>query len=151
MARDERLLRIWKGRYRACMRPPVMGPMKRNSATSRSASSPAKRSMSAAGSRLGSTGGMNAARATFQNGVAVKLSRHHVRHRSTVRRSTPITWVSSRMRSAVAPCPHRRQIAAASAHPGSSNCGSAHFLATSACIFVTVKLIGASSSFNCSD
>jgi hypothetical protein len=34
----------------------------------------------------------------------VKLSRHHVRHRSTVRRSTPITSVSSRMRSAVAPC-----------------------------------------------
>ena len=36
------------------MRPPVMGPMKRSSATSRSASSPAKRSMSAAGSRPGS-------------------------------------------------------------------------------------------------
>src|SRR5271167_2565885 len=71
MARDERPLRIWKGRYRACMRPPVMGPMKRSSATSRSASSPAKRSMSAAGSRPGSTGGMNAARATCQNGVAV--------------------------------------------------------------------------------
>jgi len=34
----------------------------------------------------------------------IKLSRHHVRHRSTVRRSTPITSVSSRMRSAVAPC-----------------------------------------------
>jgi hypothetical protein len=47
---------------------------------------------------------MKAARATFQNGVVVKLSRHHVRHRSTVRRSTPITSVSSRMRSAVAPC-----------------------------------------------
>jgi|GEM_PF-6299910 len=73
MARDERPLRIWKGRYRACMRPPVMGPMKRSSATSRSASSPAKRSMSAAGSRPGSTGGMNAARAIFQNGVAPKI------------------------------------------------------------------------------
>jgi hypothetical protein len=47
---------------------------------------------------------VDAARATFQNGVAMKLSRHHMRHRSTVRRSTPITSVSSRMRSAVAPC-----------------------------------------------
>ena len=74
------------------MRPPVMGPRKRSSATSRSASSPAKRSMSAAGSWPGSTGGMNAARATCQNGVAVKRSRHHVRQRSTVRRSTPISF-----------------------------------------------------------
>jgi hypothetical protein len=35
---------------------------------------------------------MNAARATCQNGVVVKLSRHHVRHRSTVRRSTPFAY-----------------------------------------------------------
>jgi hypothetical protein len=60
--------------------------------------------MSAVGSRPGSTGGMNEARATCQNGVVVKLSRHHVRQRSTVRRSTPITSVSSRTRSVVAPC-----------------------------------------------
>jgi hypothetical protein len=47
---------------------------------------------------------MKAARAICQNGVAVKLSRHHTRQRSTVRRSTPIASASSRMRGAVAPC-----------------------------------------------
>jgi len=44
------------------------------------------------------------ARAIRQNDVVVKLSRHHLRQRSTVRRSTPIIWSSSRMRRAVAPC-----------------------------------------------
>jgi hypothetical protein len=44
-----------------------------------------------------------AARATCQNGVAVKLSRHHVRQRSTVRRLTPTNTDSCSIRAAVAP------------------------------------------------
>jgi hypothetical protein len=59
------------------------------SATTASAPSSPKRSSGAAGNRSCSTGGMNAARAICQNGVAVKLSRHHRRQCSTARWLTP--------------------------------------------------------------
>ena len=44
---------------------------------------------------------MNAARPSCQNGLAVKVSRHHSRQRSTVRRLTPINSDSCRIRAAV--------------------------------------------------
>ena len=65
--------------------PPVTGPRKRKRATSRSCASPPKRSISAAGSRVPSTGGTKAARAILQNGVAVNVSSHHLRQRAIVR------------------------------------------------------------------
>ena len=46
---------------------------------------------------------MKLARAICQKGVAVNASRHHVRHRSTVLRSTLMSAVSRRMRACVAP------------------------------------------------
>ena len=51
---------------------------------------------------------MNAARAICQNGLAVKLSRHHTRQRATVRRSTPTASVSCRIRAPVVAVPHDR-------------------------------------------
>jgi hypothetical protein len=81
-----------------------MGPRKRSSAISRAVRLlPTKRSSSAPGNRVSSAGGMKLARAICQKGVAVKASRHHVRHRSTVGRSTWMSAVSRRMRDAVAP------------------------------------------------
>jgi hypothetical protein len=72
-----------------------------------SASAPVKRSSSDAGRRSCSTGGMSAARAACQNGVAVKLSRHHVRQRSTVPRSTPTSALMVRIRCPVTPSNER--------------------------------------------
>jgi hypothetical protein len=45
-----------------------------------------KRSRSEAGSAASDTAGTHRARAARQNGVAVKVSLHHVRHRASVRR-----------------------------------------------------------------
>src|SRR5215470_12873077 len=54
----------------------------------RSAALPAKRSISAVGNRSSSSGGMKAARVLLQKGLVVKTSRHQVRQRAMVRRST---------------------------------------------------------------
>jgi hypothetical protein len=97
-------LRAVVDRYRACALPPVMGAMKRSNAISGSAPAPRKRSISAAGRRSCSTGGMNAARAICQNALVVKSSRHYNRQRTTVRRSTPTALASSRIRRSVTPC-----------------------------------------------
>jgi hypothetical protein len=43
------------------------------------------------------------ARAICQNGIAVNALRHHVRHRSTVLRSTWMSAMNRRMRACVAP------------------------------------------------
>jgi hypothetical protein len=78
--------------------------MKRSNALSGSALAPRKRSISAAGRRSCSTGGMNAARAICQNALIVKSSRHDNRQRTTVRRSTPTALASCRIRRSVTPC-----------------------------------------------
>jgi hypothetical protein len=88
----------------AGLAPPVMGPRKRRSATSRASSSPAKRSRSDNGRPPGSAGGMKAAAAARQNALSANASRHHLRHRSTVRRLTPRCSRSLRIRAGVAPC-----------------------------------------------
>ena len=90
------------------MRPPdvvVTGFTKPRSNTSRIASSSStKRSRREAGSAASETGGTHRARAVRQNGVAVKVSFHHARHRANVRRLAPIARRSSAARRAFAPC-----------------------------------------------
>jgi hypothetical protein len=60
------------------MRPQLTGPMKRSGPTSRTASSPVKR-RSAWPAAAGTDRRHRRGASDFQNGVAVKLSRHHVR------------------------------------------------------------------------
>src|SRR5271166_1154191 len=84
--------------------PPVTGPRKLSRATSRSCASPPKRSISAAGSCVPSSGGMKPARAILQNGVAVNVSCHHLRQRAIVRRSTDTTWLKRSSRASLTPC-----------------------------------------------
>ena len=87
---EERLVRGGPVRHAACtVLPPVIGNSKRSTAMSRSRPLPMNRSINEAGRRSRLTGGMKAAAAWRQNGLVVNLSRHHLRQRSTVRRSTP--------------------------------------------------------------
>ena len=92
-------------RYKACTCPPVIGERKRSSTSIRSVRLlPAKRSSIVAGNRSSSTGGMKLARAICQNGAAVKISRHHLRQRSRLRRSTPTSSLSRRILAAPPSC-----------------------------------------------
>jgi len=100
---DGRVLRAGCVRHAACIAaPPVIGNSRRNSPISCAPASPAKRSSSDAGSRAWSTGGIKAAAATRQNGLAVNALRHHCRHRAMVLWLTPNS--SDSCRAAAAPC-----------------------------------------------
>ncbi len=84
----------------------VTGPRSFSVATSCADSSPENASIRLSGRRLSATGRPKRPRRPFQNGLAVKASRHQRRQRSSVRRGTGCSshlWIASSRRD-VAPC-----------------------------------------------
>jgi hypothetical protein len=81
----------------------VIGASQRSSACNRSRAQPAKHSSNDAGSCPIATGGISAAAAARQKGVAISVSVHHRRQRTIVWRLTPTHCSSSWQRAGVGP------------------------------------------------
>ena len=82
----------------------VTGESSRSNETSRFSSSPAKHSSRDRGSSSALLGRACNPRVLFQNGLFAKASRHHQRHRASVRSPTPKSFFRSFARAGVTPC-----------------------------------------------